>query len=318
MAEEPRIVFMGTSPFAAIILAVLHKSGLVPKAVYTRPDSPAGRGMALRESAVKTLAEELGLPFSQPVNFREQAARAELADLAPDFLIVAAYGLILPQAVLDIPAIAPINVHGSLLPKYRGAAPIQRAIMENWQPDAKTGVAIMRMEAGMDTGPVYASAETGLAGKTTAMLTEELAALGGGLLTRILPRIASGALQPIPQDESAASYAAKLTKADGLIDWQGPAAKADALIRAVTPWPGAQALLRLAERELPVTILEASPGSPVDAPAGAIRLHRDGLAIACQDNWLEILWLQPKGRKKMTAKAFANGLRLAPGIIGRA
>lgn len=318
MAEKPRIVFMGTSPFAAIILQILQDNGFCPLAVYTRADKPAGRGMALRESAVKSLAKTLEIPVYQPQNFKEEAAITELAALKPDFLLVAAYGLILPQAVLDTPAIAPVNVHGSLLPKYRGAAPIQRAILENWQPDAQTGVAIMRMEAGLDTGPVYATASATLVGKNAAMLSEELATLGGNLLVKTLPRIADGSCQAIPQDNAQATHAAKLLKTDGLIDWQNAAAKVDAQIRAVTPWPGAQTTLHLQERDIPVTILAGKTGGPADAEAGSILLSKKGLAIACQDNWYEITELQPQGRKKMPAQAFANGLRLTPGLIGKA
>lgn len=320
MAEGNGLIFMGTSGFAATVLGALADSGKPIVAIYTRPDRTAGRGLAVRESAVKQLAVSLGFGdrVRQPLNFRSPETVAELAAFNPDFLVVAAYGLILPQAVLDIPAIAPINVHASLLPRYRGAAPIQRAIMENWGQDDVTGVSIMRMEAGLDTGPVYASSSMPLAGETTATLSGRLAAAGAELLIKTMPLIEDGSLMPVAQDETQASYAAKLVKEDGFLDWNRPAVAVDAHVRGVTPRPGAKTILKLAEREITVTVLPGLVGEAADAPAGSVRLDKKSLAIACADNWYELVRIIPGGRKEMTGHAFANGLRLSPGIIGRA
>lgn len=317
MAEKPTIVFMGTAPFAAVILQGLHEGGYRPLAVYTQPDRPAGRGMSPRASAVKELAETLGLAVRQPENFRAEMDRQALAALKPDFLVVAAYGLILPQAVLDIPRVAPINVHGSLLPGYRGAAPIQRAIMENWQSDAETGVSIMRMVRAMDAGPVYATAAVPLAAQTTETLTPLLAEAGARLLLQVLPQIAAGSLSPCEQDESLVTYAAKLTKEDGVIDWSKPVAAVDAQIRGVTPWPGAQAMLKLGDRELPLTIMRGEAGEKITAEPGIVTFDKDGLTVACCDGLYRVLQVKPKGRKIMAARDFANGLRMTAGVVGR-
>lgn len=316
MAKESRIVFMGTSPFAAVILECLCHAGYRPLAVYTQPDRPAGRGMTLRPSAVKTLAADLGLSVLQPVNFRGQSECQQLADFEPDFLIVAAYGLILPQTVLDVPAIAPINVHGSLLPSYRGAAPIQRAIMDNWHPDARSGVSIMKMTRGMDEGPVYATASVALADHTSASLTQVLARLGGELLVQCLPEIASGKLQPVPQNNAEATYAAKLTKADGVIDWHRPAQAVAAQIRGVTPWPGAASILEIGGHTVPITVLKGEVGQGADEQPGTVIMDKNGLHVACADAFYHILQLKPQGRQPMASKAFLNGLRLAPDSRG--
>lgn len=316
MAEKPSIVFMGTAPFAATILRQLCTGGYVPRAVYTQPDRPAGRGMALKASAVKTLARELNLPVRQPENFKGQEQMTDLRTLAPDFLIVAAYGIILPQVVLDIPAVAPINVHGSLLPAYRGAAPIQRAIMENWDPQAQTGVSIMRMVRAMDAGPVYAMASVPLDHMDAASLSEALALKGGELLLRTLPAIEACQLQPVPQDDSLATYAPKLTKADGVVDWHRPAAAVDAQVRGVTPWPGATATLAVGGQVIPLTILGGNLGAPTADRPGTVILDRAGIHVACADAFYDIVQVKAQGRKAMAARDLLNGLRLAPGITG--
>lgn len=312
MAEKQRLVFMGTSAFAAQILAALADSPYEVVAIYTRPDKPAGRGLALRQSVVKEVAGKLGLSakLRQPANFKLAETVAGLARLQPDFLLVASYGLILPQTVLDIPSIAPINIHASLLPRYRGAAPIQRAIMENWQSDAQTGVSIMRMEAGLDTGPVYVMRPVPLAGETTPSLTTRLADVGAELLLQSLPDIVQGSLQPQPQDESLATYAHKLASMDYDLDWKEPGAAIEAKLRALTP-KGAKTKLRFQDgRETPIAIISATIGLPATAAPGAILYSKKGFAIACSDNWLQLQEVIPQGRKLMQAQAFANGLRL--------
>lgn len=318
MAEGTRLIFMGTSAFADIILQDMLERGSRIAAVYTQPDRPAGRGMRLAPSPVKVRAIAAGLPVLQPASFRQAGAIEELAAFRPDFLIAAAYGLILPQAVLDIPAIAPVNIHASLLPAYRGAAPVQRAIMENWRPGAVTGVSIMRMEAGLDTGPVYAERAVPIGAHTAGSLMAALAALGARLLAETLPGIASGAIAPKKQDDAKASYAPKITREDAIIDWQRPAAEIDAQIRAVTPKPGAKMLAEIGGAEYELTITEGKIGPFADAAAGDIFVGKNGLRIAGADNWYEISMLIPTGRKEMAARDFINGLRLKRGHAGKA
>ena len=261
---------MGTPELAAVVLRRLADwPGGEVLAVYTQPDRPAGRGQKLRPSPVKEAALELGLPVRQPENFRDAESVAELAALAPDVLAVAAYGLILPQAVLDIPRLAPLNVHTSLLPRYRGAAPIQRAIMENWQPGAESGVSIMRMEKGLDTGPVYAQRRIALAEQTAGSLHDALAALGAEALLEVISELCDGTAVAVPQDEGLASYAAKVFKEDGYVDWSLPLAAVHAQIRGVTPFPGARTLLQAGELTEPL-LLQIWPGEP-EAFAGGER-----------------------------------------------
>lgn len=305
---------MGTPDFAAVVLEQLvRRPGGSVVAVYTQPDRPRGRGMRLEPSPVKSLAEGLGLEVRQPESFKGAAEQERLAALAPDLLVVAAYGLILPGAVLDAARIAPLNVHASLLPRYRGAAPIQRAIMENWAPDAETGVSLMRMEPGLDTGPVYARRAVPIAGRTAGELTAVLARVGAELLLDTLDGIVAGSVAAVPQDASAATYAAKLSKADGWIDWTLPAARVDALVRGVTPAPGARTrvMVRGAAEPLELRILA---GHAVDAAArgtlpaaGSIAKLQGGLGVACADAFYMLDRVRPTGRKDMTGTAFANG-----------
>lgn len=305
---------MGTPDFAAVVLErLLCLERARVACVYTQPDRPRGRGMRLVPSPVKTLAEGHGLEVRQPENFRSAEERERLAALAPDLLVVAAYGLLLPGAVLDAARIAPLNVHASLLPRYRGAAPIQRAIMENWAPDAVTGVSLMRMEPSLDTGPVYARKAVPIAGRTAGELTAVLAREGAELLAGTLDGIVAGTVPAVPQDASAATYAAKLCKADGQVDWTLPAARVDALVRGVTPAPGARAgvMLQGAPEPLELRILA---GHAVDAaaegtlpPAGNIAKVFGGLGVACADGFYMLDRVRPSGRKDMTGTAFANG-----------
>lgn len=309
MAERLSIVFMGTPPFAATILQALLDGDWNVTSVYTQPDKPAGRGLAEKYSAVKELALARKIPIYQPPNFRESRDVAQLAEQGPAFLVVAAYGLILPQVVLDIPTLAPLNIHGSLLPVYRGAAPIQRAVMENWGPTAITGVSLMRIIQAMDAGPVYGSRAVAIGNHTWGTLAAELAEVGGELLLELLPGIASGRLKAVPQDEAEATYAPKLTRADGVIDWSKPALAVDAQIRGVTPWPGATTEIEYGAKSTKVTILEGKVGQLANVSAGTVSIEKKRLAIACNDFWYEPTLLKPEGRKAMTAEAFVNGLR---------
>ena len=305
---------MGTPAFAATVLEKLARwPGGHVVAAYTQPDRPRGRGMRLVPSPVKQLAESLGLEVRQPMNFKAEQDRQELAELRPDILVAAAYGLLLPKAVLDCPRIAPLNVHASLLPRYRGAAPIQRAIMENWAPDAVTGVSIMRMEPSLDTGPVYAMRKVPVAGMNAGELTEVLARVGAELLVESLPGIVSGTLDARPQDHAAATHAAKLDKEAGRIDWSLPVARVDALVRGVTPAPGARARLVCsgAKEPLEVRVLKGHAAGvtstgPLPLPGTIVRFP-DALAVACADGFYLLDLVRPSGRRDMTGPALANG-----------
>lgn len=328
MSQEKscRIVFMGTPELAAVVLRQLADwPGGEVIAVYTQPDRPAGRGQKLRPSPVKEAALELGLPVRQPANFRDAESVAELAALAPDVLAVAAYGLILPQAVLDIPRLAPLNVHTSLLPRYRGAAPIQRAIMENWQPGAESGVSIMRMEKGLDTGPVYAQRRIALAEQTAGSLHDALAALGAEALLEVISGLCDGTAKAEPQEEAQASYAAKVFKEDGYVDWSRPLAAVHAQIRGVTPFPGARTLLH-AEGLAEPLLLQIWPGQPEafaageQTPCGHLRRDRAGLSVSCADGWYRLGRVRPPAKKEMDALALCNGLlqKMPLGVSGTA
>ncbi|MDR2488366.1 MAG: methionyl-tRNA formyltransferase [Desulfovibrio sp.] len=328
-ADSPslRAVFMGTPDFAAAILnLLLHEECLDITAVYTQPDRPAGRGKNMRPSPVKTLAEERGIAVEQPPDFKHggpgDAAVAALAAYAPDVLLVAAYGLILPQRVLDIPKLMPINVHASLLPKHRGAAPIQRAIM---QGDVVTGVSIMRMEAGLDSGPILLQRATGIGiNDTAAMLREELAEEGARLLLMSLRRLMAGTLCEIPQEHARATYAPKLRKEDGLLDLSLHGEMLHAHIRGATPWPGASIILhRDGQPELAVQV-EPGVFPLTDGMQQALATHNekkaqeslsiarvvgqvDGALLLDCGGGYAFTSFRPAGRKSMHAAAFYNG-----------
>jgi methionyl-tRNA formyltransferase len=317
------VVFMGTPPFAATVLEhLLAWEGCVVRGVWCRPDRPSGRGHKPASPAVTLPAQRRGLPVFQPADFKAVEQRDALAACAPDVLVTAAYGLVLPQAVLDIPRLAPLNVHASLLPRYRGAAPIQRAIMDGCE---HTGVSIMHMDAGLDTGPVYAMREMEIGEHTGGSLHDSLAHLGGALLVEVLAALANGGARAVPQSGVGVSYAPKLSKADGKIDWNASAYTVHAQIRAVTPWPGAHALLSLppreeggAIRELSVRFAPGKPGGqrPVGVPAGSLWLGADGvLGMVCRDGLYEVSSLRPADRSDMSATEFVCGF-LAPGAHG--
>ena len=296
MAQEKArsIVFMGTPAFARDILAGLAGSGKVEiKAVYTQPDRPAGRGKKLVFSPVKELALGLGLEVRQPVSLkRDEAEQVYLSSLAPDYLIVAAYGMILPQSVLDIPAREPINVHTSLLPAYRGSAPVQRALMNG---ETRTGISIMRMELELDAGPVYSMYELPTAGP---------------LLLPGMDGIEDGSCTPNAQ-QGEPSYAAKILKSDGAIDFARPIRSVEAHIRGVTPDPGAHAVLDISGTSLGVVLEEVRAGEPSDCEPGCVLAQKGRLCISCEDGLLDIVRLKPQGKKSMDAASFVNGLRLA-------
>ncbi len=307
---------MGTPDLAAAVLdRVLAWDGGRVLAVYCQPDRPAGRGMSLKAPPVKELALLHSLPVHQPLTLKSAAEIAVLRSYAPDYILVAAYGLILPQSVLDIPVRMPLNVHTSLLPKYRGAAPIQRAIMAG---ETVTGVTIMRMEAGLDTGPIVLQRSVPIGVDDTAEdMREILAELGGNLLVEALGGLESGKMTSTPQNDAKASQAAKLRKSDGILDFSATAAEIHAVFRGVTPWPGATGTLeRDGEAPLSVTIVKgkrsgtaAVPDKAASLPPGSVlpKLVENALAVACADGVYLITVLRPAGRKAMDSAAFMNG-----------
>lgn len=323
MDQEQNLVFMGTPPFAASILEKLATWPLGKiVGVYTQPDRKASRGHKTSISAVKAKAQDLGLKVFQPETLKNPAYVAELADLKPDFLLVAAYGLLLPESILNIPKFPTLNVHASLLPKYRGAAPIQRAILEEYQENAVTGVSIMQIIKALDAGPVYAQASLPIGEHTQDSLLEALAPIGADLLLSVLDKLLKGEIEPKPQDDNLATYAAKIEKADGFINFAAKALKVHAQIRAVTSKPGAQVNLKLDKlaKSLEVKLLPGKISQEeCQTSPGLVRLDKDGLAISCQDYWYQLSFVKPQGRSFMPSKAFINGyLQNVPlGLCGK-
>lgn len=292
-----RIIFMGTPEFAVPILQALVDAGHDVVASYSQPPRRAGRGKALTPSPVHKLAESLGIAVRVPESLRDPAVQAEFAALNADVAVVAAYGLLLPRAVLDAPRLGCLNVHGSLLPRWRGAAPIHRAVMAG---DAETGVAIMQMEAGLDTGPVLAEARTPIgAGDTTADLHDRLAEMGAGLIVDVLDRLP---LRAVPQAAEGVTYAAKIDKAEARIDWSRPAAEVDRLIRGLSPFPGAWCLA--GDERLKLLRSRVVPGE--GAPGAVL----DGFTIACGQGAVEIIEAQREGKRPMPAAEVLRGLTL--------
>lgn len=309
MQEESslRIVFAGTPAFAAEHLATLWDSEHEIVAVYTQPDRPAGRGKKLRPSPVKKLAREHGLPVHQPTSLRDPGAREALTSLKPDVMVVVAYGLILPQAVLDIPRHGCLNVHASLLPRWRGAAPIQRAIEAG---DRETGVTIMQMDAGLDTGPMLASARCEIGDRdTAATLLERLANLGQCALLGVLSDLVRGQVTALPQDDSKATYAAKIDKQEAAIDWREEAITIDRKIRAFNPFPVAFA--RFGGQR--VKIYRAEPIAEVDDGSiivgTIISSGRSGVRVRCGKGSLQIEELQLPGKRAMPVNDLLLGNR---------
>ncbi|WP_232088799.1 methionyl-tRNA formyltransferase [Desulfovibrio sp. G11] len=319
---------MGTPGFAA---ASLRRLAAWPRAhivaVYTQPDRPAGRGQKLAMSAVKKLALELGIPVCQPASLKGAEAQAELAAFRPDVLAVAAYGLILPDAVLDMPRLAPVNVHASILPGLRGAAPIQRAVMEGWQPGARAGISIMRIGSRLDAGPVYAMGDTPIGEHTSGSLHDALAELGAEMLVTVLDDLMEGRAVAVEQDESLATHAAKLGKRDGYINWTRSAAEAHAQIRGVTPRPGARTVLHLdagtdfEARSMPLIVSPGTIGETAAGTApGSVRHDGQDISIACGDCWYTLGMVRPEGRKDMPVRDLLNGSlkNLPQGVCGEA
>jgi methionyl-tRNA formyltransferase len=299
-----RIVFAGTPAFAAAHLqALLDWRGGEVIGVYTQPDRPAGRGKQLAASPVKLLAQQHSLPLFQPVSLRNADAQAELKSLAADIMVVVAYGLILPQAVLDAPRLGCVNVHASILPRWRGAAPIQRAIEAG---DSETGVTIMQMDEGLDTGPMLAIARCPIEPtETAATLHDKLAAIGAPALLETLQALAEDRANPQAQDHALTCYAAKITKEEALIDWQQNATVLDRRIRALNPFPIAYGIMK-SER---VKIYRAAIGGAANAAPGTIvGADRDAIVVACgNSSSLRIFDLQFPGGKILSSAEVMNG-----------
>ena len=302
---NPRIIFAGTPEFALASLQALVDMGQTPRAVLTQPDRRAGRGKHLTQSPVKTYALAQEIPVLQPRTLRDDAVVAELAALQPDILIVAAYGLILPQSVLDIPPAGCLNVHASLLPRWRGAAPIQAAILAG---DRDTGACLMAMQAGLDDGPVYACSKVRIGARETAgELHDRLAAEGAALLAQHLQAILAGERSATQQDDERATYAPKIRTADAMLDWQRPATELERHVRAYNPVPGAWFMLG-DER---VKCWRATSIAAVDAPPGAVvAAEPDGVVVSCGEGALRLETLQRPGRRTVTAAEFAAQIEL--------
>ncbi|TDF83221.1 methionyl-tRNA formyltransferase [Pseudomonas sp. H9] len=298
-----RIVFAGTPEFAAEHLKALIDSPYEVVAVYTQPDRPAGRGQKLMPSAVKQLAVDNGITVLQPPTLRNAEAQAELAALKPDLMVVVAYGLILPQAVLDIPRLGCINSHASLLPRWRGAAPIQRAVEAG---DSESGVTVMRMEAGLDTGPMLLKVTTPIsANDTGGSLHDRLAEMGPAAVIEAVAGLAAGTLQGEVQDDSLATYAHKLNKDEARLDWSRPAVELERLIRAFNPWPICHSSLN--GEALKVLAASLSTGS--GAPGEIIGASKDGLIVACGEQALCLTRLQLPGGKALNFSDLFNSRR---------
>ena len=312
-----KIVFAGTPEFARASLEALVDSGRVPVAVLTQPDRPAGRGRKLTPSPVKQYAADQDIPVLQPATLRDEQAAAELAALEPDLLIVAAYGLILPQNVLDIPTHGCLNVHASVLPRWRGAAPIQAAILAG---DETTGISLMAMTAGLDCGPVYHIEKIDIgAGETAGELHDRLALLGGRTLTEQLDAIVTGALEAVPQDDSLATYAPKIEKADAEIDWSLPAVEVARRVRAYNPFPGAFTTIR-PQGGLPqgdrIKIWRVTETEGTGEPGIVLQFDRDGIVVACGERALRLEELQLPGKRRASAQEFLGQADLAGQRLG--
>ena len=293
---------MGTPEFSVPVLEALVAAGHEIAAVYCQPPRPAGRGKKDRSSPVQARAEALGLTVRHPVSLRTPEAQAEFAALGAEVAVVVAYGLILPQAVLEAPLHGCLNIHASLLPRWRGAAPIHRAIMAG---DAKTGICIMQMEAGLDTGPVLLRAETPIgAEETTADLHDRLAALGAAKIVEALARLPD--LRAEPQPEDGVTYAAKIDKAEARIDWTRPAVEVDRLIRGLSPFPGAWTLIRGERVKLLASRLASGQGEP-----GVVL--DDALTVACGQGAVQVLRVQRAGRGAQEVQEFLRGWPIAAG-----
>lgn len=299
------IIFAGTPDFAAAALTALLAAGHTVQLVLTQPDRPAGRGMKLAASAVKQVALARGLPVMQPTSLKDAATQQEIAALGADIMVVAAYGLILPQAVLTLPRFGCLNIHASLLPRWRGAAPIQRAILAG---DRESGVTIMQMDAGLDTGAMLLKHALPIdLDDTAATLHDKLAALGAEAIVATLAQ--HGTLAPHPQDEREATYAAKLTKEEGRLDWNRSAAELSLAVRAYNPFP----IAHTAFKGEAWRVWQATPDTAQGNPGEILRADRQGILVACGTDALLLTAVQKAGGKRMPVADFLAGNPVAAG-----
>jgi len=302
-----RTVFMGTPEFALPTLQGLIDAGVDLVGIYTQPDRPKGRGKQVAVPPVKELALNHGIPVFQPPKLRAPEAAADLEDLAPDLIVVVAYGQILPKRVLDIPRYGCINVHASLLPKYRGAAPINKAIMEG---ETETGITTMLMDAGLDTGDMLVKRSLAIGPDETAgELHDRLARLGRETMEETLRQLCAGELAPEKQDDNLTSYAPMLKKEDGRLDWSRPADELHNLVRGLDPWPGAYTTLNGQLLKVARTRVAAGSG----APGSVVAADQEGVCVACGDGLLVVGELQLPGRKRLAAADFLRGQPLPAG-----
>ena len=315
-----RVIFAGTPEFARVALARLHDAGFDIALVLSQPDRPAGRGLKLQASAVKQWATCHGIAVAQPKSLRldgkypqdAAAAREAIKAAQADAMVVAAYGLILPQWVLDMPRLGCFNIHASLLPRWRGAAPIHRAIQAG---DSETGITLMQMDAGLDTGDMLAVEKLAIQdADTTGSLHDRLAALGGQMIVQALELAGSGGLLPRKQPEDGVTYAHKIDKAEAAVDWTQPVAMVDRHIRAMTPFPGATAQLGPDTLKLWRSDIDSGPRPPTAQNGQVLSADAGGVRVVCGDGVLALTELQRAGGKRLGAAEFLRGFALAPGI----
>jgi methionyl-tRNA formyltransferase len=308
-----RVVFFGTAELArATLLALIESPGFSVAAVVTQPDRPKGRNLHPQPSPVKVLASGKPLPLLQPERARHEKFVQTLGEFQPDLIVVAAYGQILPRALLELPRFGCLNVHASLLPKYRGAAPIQWAILND---EPETGVTIMKMDEGLDTGDLLASQSTPITPADNAQtLQDRLAVIGAGLLLKTVPEYVAGTIVPRKQPQTGASYARKITKEDGLLDWSQPARSLWNRVRALVPWPGTYTFLPVEPKPHLLKIWQAEVADrSSDPPGEVLESSRSGIVVACGQHALRIVELQREGGRRMSAQEFLAGYPLSVG-----
>jgi methionyl-tRNA formyltransferase len=309
LASRLRVAFAGTSPFAVPALEALCTSGHTVTGVLTQPDRPKGRGRHLGPGPVKQAAVAHGLPVAEPPTLRGEAGRAAVAALSADVLVVVAYGQILPAEVLRLPRLGCINIHASLLPRWRGAAPIQRAILAG---DSHTGITLMQMDEGLDTGATLAVQSVPIGERdNSALLHDRLAALGAQLLLEVLEGLSAQTLRPQPQPSSGVTYAQKISKAEARISWGDPAVAISRQVRAFNTWPVAET--RFAGEPLRIHDAYATPGPAAAAPGLWLGVEGDALRVACGRGELRVTQLQRAGRKVVAAREFMNSVGQAAG-----
>ncbi len=305
-----RVIFMGTPAFACPTLSEIMGQGHDVVACYTRSPAPAGRGMDVTQSPVHQMAERLGIPVLTPRTLKTAEAQAEFAALGADVAVVVAYGHILPRAVLDAPELGCLNLHGSLLPRWRGAAPIQRAVMAG---DAQTGVMVMRMEEGLDTGPIAMAERLDIGpDMTSGEVHNRMMGLGADLMARALAALSREALSFTPQAEAGVTYAHKIEKAEARIDWSRPAGALRDHIRGLIPFPGAFFEADLGQGPTRVKVLRAAPAEGAGAPGTVLD---EALTIACGTGALRLIEVQRAGKGRMSAREFQRGAGLKPGTV---